>query len=67
MNGKYTSRTHYVKIPENVIVIDFDIPGANGEKDFAKNLEEAAKWPPTYAEVSQSGKAIHLHYIYEGD
>lgn len=62
-----TSRTHYVKIPENVIVIDFDIPGANGEKDFAKNLEEAAKWPPTYAEVSQSGKAIHLHYIYEGD
>ena len=62
-----TSRTHYVKIPENVIVIDFDIPGANGEKDFEKNLEEAAKWPPTYAEVSQSGKAIHLHYIYEGD
>ena len=62
-----TSRTHYVKIPENIIVIDFDIPGANGEKDFAKNLEEAAKWPPTYAEVSQSGKAIHLHYIYEGD
>lgn len=62
-----TSRTHYVKIPENVIVIDFYIPGANGEKDFAKNLEEAAKWPPTYAEVSQSGKAIHLHYIYEGD
>lgn len=62
-----TSRTHYVKIPENVIVIDFDIPGANGEKDFAKNLEEAAKWPPTYAEVSQSGKAIHLHYIYDGD
>lgn len=62
-----TARTHYVRIPENVIVIDFDIPGADGEKDFARNLEEAAKWPPTYAEVSQSGKAIHLHYIYNGD
>lgn len=62
-----TARTHYVRIPENVIVIDFDIPGMDGEKDFARNLEEAAKWPPTYAEVSQSGKAIHLHYIYNGD
>ena len=62
-----TARTHYVRIPENVIVIDFDIPGADGEKDFARNLEEAAKWPPTYTEVSQSGKAIHLHYIYTGD
>ena len=62
-----TSKAHYVKIPENVIVIDFDIPGPDGEKDFKKNLEEASKWPPTYAEVSKSGKAIHLHYIYNGD
>lgn len=62
-----TSRPHYVKIPEKYIVIDFDIPGPDGEKDFQRNLEEAAKWPPTYAEVSKSGKAIHLHYIYNGD
>lgn len=62
-----TSKLHYVKIPENHIVIDFDIPDENGEKDFRKNLEEASKWPATYAEVSKSGKGIHLHYIYSGD
>lgn len=62
-----THQEHYVKSPEKMIVIDFDIPGTDGQKDFAKNLEEAAKWPPTYAEVSKSGKAIHLHYWYEGD
>lgn len=62
-----TSKPHYVKTPEKLIVIDFDILGADGEKSFEKNLEEASKWPPTYAEVSKSGKAIHLHYIYNGD
>lgn len=62
-----TSKIHYVKIPENHIVIDFDIPGKNGEKSFEKNLEEASKWPPTYAELSKSGAGIHLHYIYTGD
>jgi len=49
------------------ICIDFDIPDENGEKDFGRNLEEASKWPATYAEVSKSGKAIHLYYIYDGD
>lgn len=62
-----TSKLHYVKLPENHIVIDFDIPDANGEKSFEKNLAEASKWPKTYAELSKSGKGIHLHYIYEGD
>lgn len=62
-----TSKPHYVKTPEQLIVIDFDILGKDGEKSFEKNLEEAGKWPPTYAEVSKSGKAIHLHYIYDGD
>lgn len=62
-----TSKLHYVKIPENHIVIDFDIPDENGEKSFEKNLEEASKWPPTYSELSKSGKGIHLHYIYIGD
>lgn len=62
-----TAKAHYVKTPEKLIVIDFDIPGPDGEKSFERNLEEAAKWPPTYAEVSKSGKAIHLHYYYDGD
>ena len=62
-----TSEIHYVRVPENHIVIDFDIPNENGEKDFQKNLEAASKWPPTYAELSKSGAGIHLHYIYTGD
>lgn len=62
-----TSRLHYVKVPENHIVIDFDIKDETGEKSFAKNVEEASKWPPTYAELSKSGKGVHLHYIYNGD
>lgn len=62
-----TSKLHYVKVPENHIVIDFDIPDADGNKCYEKNLEEASKWPPTYAELSKSGSGIHLHYIYTGD
>lgn len=61
-----TRKIHYVKVPENHIVIDFDISDGQ-EKSFEKNLEEASKWPPTYAELSKSGKGIHLHYIYTGD
>ena len=62
-----TSKLHYVKLPYNHIVIDFDIPDENGNKCLAKNLEEASKWPATYAELSKSGQGIHLHYIYSGD
>ena len=62
-----TSRLHYVKVPENHIVIDFDIKDESGEKSFEKNLEAASKWPATYAEVSKGGAGIHLHYIYTGD
>jgi hypothetical protein len=62
-----TSRVHYVKIPENHIVIDFDIKDENGNKSFSKNLEAASKFPSTYAELSKSGNGIHLHYIYNGD
>ena len=62
-----TSKLHYVKVPENHIVIDFDIPDENGKKCFKKNLEAASKWPATYAELSKSGAGIHLHYIYSGD
>lgn len=62
-----SSRLHYVKVPENLIVIDFDIPDENGNKDLNRNLEEASKWPATYAEYSKSGTGIHLHYFYKGD
>ena len=62
-----TTRLHYVKVPENHIVIDFDIRDKDGNKSFDKNLEEASKWPATYAELSKSGGGIHLHYIYSGD
>ena len=62
-----TSRLHYVKVPENHIVIDFDIKDENGDKSYERNVEEASKWPPTYAELSKSGAGVHLHYIYTGD
>ncbi len=62
-----TSRLHYVRVPENHIVIDFDIPGPDGSKSFERNIEAASKWPKTYAELSKSGAGIHLHYIYTGN
>lgn len=62
-----TDKLHYVKVPSDHIVIDFDLKDKHGEKYFERNLEEASKWPPTYAELSKSGKGIHLHYLYSGD
>ena len=62
-----TRKLHYVKVPENHIVVDFDLKDETGSKSFEKNLEEASKWPATYAELSKSGAGIHLHYIYTGD
>lgn len=62
-----TSKLHYVKVPEHHIVIDFDLKDDNGNKSLEKNLEAAASWKPTYAEVSKSGEGVHLHYIYDGD
>lgn len=62
-----TTKLHYVRVPENHIVIDFDIPDESGNKSFEKNMEAASSFPPTYAELSKSGSGIHLHYIYNGD
>lgn len=62
-----TQREHYVKVPVNHIVIDFDLTDAFGAKSLEKNLEAASQWPSTYAEISKSGNGIHLHYNYEGD
>ena len=62
-----TSKLHYVKVPDNHIVIDFDIKDKDGNKSLELNIEEASKWPATYAELSKSGNGVHLHYIYSGD
>jgi len=62
-----TSRLHYVRVMQNHIVIDFDLKEINGQNSLERNLEAASQWVPTYAELSKSGKGVHLHYIYEGD
>ena len=62
-----TSKMHFVKVPKNHIVIDFDLKDENGEKSLSKNLDAAAIWPSTYTELSKSGHGVHLHYIYDGD
>lgn len=62
-----TSKLHYVLVPENHIVVDIDLPDEDGEKDLERSIAAAMEWPPTYTELSQSGKGIHLHYIYNGD
>ena len=64
-----THKVHYVNIPAemNHIVIDFDLKDEEGNKSFERNLEEAEKWPITYAELSKSEAGIHLHYNYAGD
>ena len=62
-----TSKLHYVRLPENHIVIDFDLKDDEGNKSYAKNLIAASRFPLTYAEVSKGDEGIHLHYIYDGD
>ena len=62
-----TNKLHYVQLPLNHIVIDFDIRDNDGNKSPELNLEAATKWPPTYAEFSRSQQGIHLHYMYTGE
>jgi energy-coupling factor transporter ATP-binding protein EcfA2 len=62
-----TSQLHYVRVPEKLVVIDFDLKAAYGHSELERNLEAASQWPATYAELSQSGKGVHLHYEYSGD
>ena len=63
----HTDKLHWVKVPLNHIVIDFDLKDEDGNKNLELNVEAASKFPPTYAEVSKSGQGIHLHYIYDGN
>lgn len=67
LNEIDTKQIHYVKVPQNHIVIDFDLKDATGQKSKELNLEAASKFPKTYAEFSKSGSGLHLHYIYEGN
>lgn len=64
-----TSKVHYVMLPPNHIVIDFDCKNKELSDEAALQicLDAAESWAPTYAEVSQSGRGLHLHYIYDGD
>jgi hypothetical protein len=61
-----TSELHYVKVPENHIVIDFDLKDEQGNKSLEMNLMAASEWPPTYAELSKGGAGVHLHYLFDG-
>lgn len=61
-----TTKLHFLKVPGHHIVIDFDLT-VGGKKSLEANLEAASTWPATYAEISKSGKGVHLHYIYDGD
>ena len=62
-----TNKLHWVKVPLNYVILDFDLKDENGNKNLELNKEAASKFPPTYAEVSKSGQGIHLHYIYDGN
>lgn len=62
-----THELHYVQVPKNHIVIDFDLTDEDGNKSLEPNLQAANKFPPTYTELSKSGQGLHCHYIYDGD
>lgn len=62
-----TTDLHFVRVPSNHIILDFDLKNEDGEKDLGLSLKAAKKFPDTYTELSKSGKGVHLHYIYEGD
>mgnify|MGYP004709275491 FL=1 len=55
------TKLHFIQLPVNRIRIDFD------KDTLEENLEASKDYPPTYGEISKSGKGIHLHYIYDGD
>lgn len=62
-----TSKVHYVQIPEQHIVIDFDLTDEFKNKSLEMNLAAASSWPATYGEISKGEAGVHLHYIYDGD
>ena len=67
LNDIFTGMLHFVRVPVNHIVIDFDLKDISGKKSLDLNIKAASKFPKTYCEVSKSGSGLHLHYIYDGD
>ena len=55
------TKLHYMRAPQDLIKVDFDAP------TMEENLKLAGPYPPTYGEISKSGKGIHLWYMYTGD
>lgn len=64
-----TTKLHFLKLPPHHIVVDFDLTDEKGNKSLELNLAAAVDlgFPPTYAEVSKSGNALHMHYFWDGD
>lgn len=62
-----TTEEHYVKVPTQHIVIDFDLKNTLDRKDIHLNIKAASGWPATYTEVSRGGQGLHLHYNFVGD
>ena len=62
-----THELHYTRPPIQIVTVDFDKKDETGKKSLELNVKAASEWPQTYAELSKSGVAIHLTYIYAGD
>lgn len=67
LNDISSFQEHYCRPPETMVVVDLDLKDENGNKSLERNLERASHFPETYAELSKSGVAVHLHYWYDGD
>ena len=57
---------HYIKVPENHIVIDFDIKNKDVNNCLERNIKEDIKWPANYTVLYNSGNGAHIHYICNG-
>jgi hypothetical protein len=66
-SGHRHGDTHFVKVPENHIVIDFDLKDDNGDKALDRNLEAAASGLLPTQRSASPVMGVHLHYDYTGD
>ena len=53
-----TSLLHFVKVPRNHVVIDFDLKDNNGVKALERNLEAASQWPATASLARLTAAAV---------